>query len=76
MPPSGGCCRWCLFAHLCGLDLKTGGNLAVLGHPELEEVLDQLQELEEIRQKIGALERKGTRSWRTARARTSSAAAG
>ena len=50
-------CRWCPFAYLCGPDHKTGGNLAVLGNPELEGVLDRLEELEEARQEIGALER-------------------
>jgi hypothetical protein len=50
-------CRWCPFAHLCGPDHKTGGNLAAVGNPQLEEVLDRLEELEESRHQIGALER-------------------
>ena len=50
-------CRWCPFAYLCGPDHKTGGNLTVIGNPQLEEVLDRLEELEETRQEIGALER-------------------
>jgi hypothetical protein len=49
-------CRWCPFAYLCGPDHKTGGNLTVIGNPQLEEVLDRLEDLEETRQEIGALE--------------------
>jgi hypothetical protein len=50
-------CRRCPFACLCGPDHKTGGNLTVIGNPQLEEVLDRLEELKETRQEIGALER-------------------
>ncbi len=49
-------CRWCPFAYLCGPEHKTGGNLTVIGNPQLEEVLDRLGELEETREEIGGLE--------------------
>ncbi len=54
-------CRWCPFAYLGGPKHKTGGNLAVIGNPELEGVLDRLDELEETRQEIGTLERQRDR---------------
>jgi hypothetical protein len=50
-------CRWCPFAYLCGPECRTGGNLAVIDSPPLQEVLDRLEELEEVRQEIGTLER-------------------
>jgi hypothetical protein len=50
-------CGRCPFACLCCPDHKTGGNLTVIANPQLEEVLDRLEELEETRQEIGTLER-------------------
>jgi hypothetical protein len=46
-----------LLCLLCGPDHKTGGNLTVIANPQLEEVLGRLEELDETRQEIGALER-------------------
>jgi hypothetical protein len=50
-------CRWCPFGFLCCPDYQTGGNLAVIENGDLQEALDRLEELEESRKEIGALER-------------------